>query len=141
MVVKPQTYMNRSGRALEILGADGYVRASDTLVVCDDIALPMGTIRLRKKGSDGGHNGLRSVIESLGTTRFPRLRLGVGPVPESVDAADFVLEPMPDEVRSVAKRMVREAVKCLETLLSSDIDTAMNRFNRRVGAGEDGTEE
>jgi PTH1 family peptidyl-tRNA hydrolase len=142
-IVKPQTYMNLSGEALELLAEIEPVTASRTLVVCDDIALPLGVIRLRKQGSDGGHNGLRSIISSLNTRRFPRLRLGVGPVPEGADAADFVLEPMASEDAAVAARMLREAVKCVETALAGGIDTAMNRFNRRVGGGstEEGVDE
>lgn len=136
IVVQPLTYMNLSGEALEDLAAVEPVRPADTLVVCDDIALPLGLIRLRKKGSDGGHNGLSSVIESLGTTRFPRLRLGVGPVPEGEDAADFVLAPLSAPERAETSKMLREAVKCVETLLSDGLDTAMNRFNRRAAAEE-----
>ena len=132
IVLKPQTYMNLSGEAIGELSTLEPVRARDTLVVCDDIALPLGMIRLRKRGSDGGHNGLRSVIESLGTTAFPRLRLGVGPVPESTDAADFVLEPMATDDWAEGERMVREGVKCVETVLSDGVETAMNRFNRRA---------
>lgn len=134
VVVEPQTYMNLSGEALESLAEIMPVPASETLVVCDDIALPLGLIRLRRSGSDGGHNGLKSIVASLETTRFPRLRLGVGPVPEGVDAADFVLAPMGDEDAAAAAKMVREGLKCLETVVSDGIATAMNRFNRRAGA-------
>lgn len=130
-VLKPQTYMNLSGEALEVLAELEPVQAARTLVVCDDIALPHGIIRLRKRGSDGGHNGLRSIIASLGTTRFPRLRLGVGPVPEESDASDYVLEPLCEEEIAACAKMIREGVKCVETLLEHGIDTAMNRFNRR----------
>jgi PTH1 family peptidyl-tRNA hydrolase len=135
-VVKPQTYMNLSGEALEVLSELEPVRAVGTLVVCDDIALPHGIIRLRKRGSDGGHNGLRSVIASLGTTRFPRLRLGVGPVPDGADASDYVLEALGEEGMARYAKMIREGVKCVETVLEHGIDVAMNRFNRRAAAPE-----
>lgn len=137
-VVEPQTYMNLSGEALESLAEIEPVPAEDTLVVCDDIALPLGFIRLRRSGSDGGHNGLKSIIAILGTTSFPRLRLGVGPLPEGADAADFVLGRMSDDDGAAAAKMVREAVKCLETALSEGIDTAMSRYNRRAPSSPDG---
>jgi PTH1 family peptidyl-tRNA hydrolase len=135
-LVKPQTYMNLSGEALEALAEIEPVRAAATLVVCDDIALPHGVLRLRKKGSDGGHNGLKSIIASLGTKRFPRLRLGVGPVPEGADASDFVLEPMTETDVATSAKMIREGVKCIETLLEQGVDVAMTRFNRRSAALE-----
>jgi PTH1 family peptidyl-tRNA hydrolase len=135
-VIKPQTYMNLSGEALEILAGMEPVRPADTLVICDDIALPLGFIRLRKKGSDGGHNGLKSVIDSLGGGSFPRLRLGVGPVPAGVDPADFVLAPLGEDELTVTAKMLREAVKCIETLIDHGVGTAMNRFNRRASEPE-----
>ena len=137
-MIKPQTYMNLSGEALEILAGMETVRLTDTLVVCDDIALPLGFIRLRKKGSDGGHNGLKSVIDSLGGTSFPRLRLGVGPVPDGVDPADFVVAQMDEDELAVTAKMLREAVKCVETLVEHGVGTAMNRFNRRATEAEAG---
>jgi PTH1 family peptidyl-tRNA hydrolase len=132
VVVKPWTYMNLSGRALTALARVEPVPASDTLVVCDDIALPLGLLRLRGKGSDGGHNGLKSIIDALGTPRFPRLRLGVGPVPDDADPADFVTDPMTDPDVDTARPMLREALKCIDTLLDHGLSTAMNRFNRRA---------
>jgi PTH1 family peptidyl-tRNA hydrolase len=137
-VLKPRTYMNLSGRALEALADLEPVRAGDTLVICDDIALPLGFVRLRKRGSDGGHNGLKSVIASLGGTGFPRLRLGVGPVPPGVDPADFVLDRMSADDAASAEKMLREALKCVETAVDLGFEAAMTRFNRRVGPDEGG---
>jgi len=131
VVVRPRTYMNLSGDALESLEEIHPVEPGSVLVVCDDIALPFGALRLRAKGSDGGHNGLKSVAASLGTQAFPRLRLGVGPVPEGEDAADFVTAPMQPEEIEAAGGMVRQAVACLETLVADGLTTAMNRFNTR----------
>jgi PTH1 family peptidyl-tRNA hydrolase len=136
LLVKPQTYMNLSGDAVEALGRTHEFRVRDLMVACDDIALPEGMIRVRRKGSDGGHNGLASIIDALGTTAFPRLRLGVGSPPEAVDAADYVLEPMDGTAMAVAAKMIREAVRGVETWIDSGIDVAMNRFNRRVPAPE-----
>jgi len=132
VVLKPRTYMNLSGEALEALQELLPVQPGDVVVVCDDIALPLGLLRLRKRGSDGGHNGLKSVIASLETPRFPRLRLGVGPVPDDADPADFVLEPMSGEELAATAKMVREGLKCVDTLVDHGVDTAMNRFNRRA---------
>ena len=91
LLIKPQTYMNASGDALRLLGARSSLSVKNLLVVCDDIALPAGQLRLRMKGSDGGQKGLRSIIDALGTSSFLRLRLGVGEPPEGMDASDYVL--------------------------------------------------
>ena len=135
LLVKPLTWMNRSGEALRALEAEGRPDPSRILVVCDDIALPEGTIRLRARGRDGGHNGLRSVIDALGTTRFPRLRLGVGEPPEGVDPADWVLEPLDDEAMAALERALRQGERCVRTLLDAGIDAAMTRFNARARRG------
>jgi PTH1 family peptidyl-tRNA hydrolase len=102
------------------------------LVVVDDYALPSGSFRIRARGSAGGHNGLRSIEESLNTQEYPRLRIGVGPVPDDgTDPADFVLAGMtPEEIDSMAELLpkIAEAIECW---LREDIDVAMNRFNRK----------
>jgi PTH1 family peptidyl-tRNA hydrolase len=131
LLVKPQTWMNLSGDAVRALRADHDVAVSELLVVCDDIALPAGQIRLRRRGSDGGHNGLRSIIDALGSPRFPRLRLGVGAPPPGQDPADYVTERMSEEASRGAAAMVREGARCVEVWVDQGVDTAMNRFNRR----------
>lgn len=137
LLVKPQTYMNLSGDALVPLVAKEALPLDRLLVVCDDFALPLGTIRLRKSGSDGGHNGLGSIIERLGTLDFPRLRLGVGPVPERVDPAEFVLaEFFPEEEEAVGASLVA-AADCIEAWVVQGIDRAMGRFNARPERPED----
>lgn len=138
LLVEPLTYMNLSGEALAPLVALEGLPASRLLVVCDDIALPRGGLRLRKSGSDGGHNGLKSIIEHLGTTGFPRLRLGVGPVPPRVDAAEFVLAEFLPEERAEVGSMVEAGVACVEAWVREGIDRAMNRFNARPARGEGG---
>ena len=137
LIVKPQTYMNLSGDALSPLVAKEALPLDRVLVVCDDFALPSGTLRLRKSGSDGGHNGLASIVERFGTLDFPRLRLGVGPVPERVDPAEFVLaEFLPEEEESVDACLVA-AADCIEAWVMQGIDRAMSRFNaRREAPGE-----
>ncbi len=131
LLVEPLTFMNLSGDALAALILEETIPSERLLVVCDDIALPLGQVRLRRGGSDGGHNGLKSVIERLGTTAFPRLRLGIGPVPPRVDAAEFVLaEFLPEEEPAVAD-MVAEATACAEAWIVDGVDRAMGRFNAR----------
>jgi PTH1 family peptidyl-tRNA hydrolase len=125
LLVEPLTYMNLSGDAAVELNAD----PAELLVVCDDLALPLGRLRLRKKGSDGGHNGLRSVTERLGTAGFARLRLGIGPLPEDADQADFVLTGFRPRDRKTAESMAARAADCVETCLEAGFDAAMSRFN------------
>lgn len=131
-IVKPQTYMNRSGAALAPLRDEpGFDPMNDLLVLVDEVALPVGRFRLRARGSAGGHNGLRSIEGALRTQDYPRLRIGVGPLPpEYDDMADFVLDPFAaDEVRELQALLdpMAEAVDCW---LDEGIDPAMNRFNR-----------
>jgi len=143
LLVKPQTYMNLSGRALRAVASGGPFAIGDLLVACDDIALPAGQLRLRARGSDGGHNGLKSVIDTLGSQDFARLRLGVGASPEGEDPSDYVLEPMTEEQWRETAAMVRAAARCVKVWAEDGIDAAMNRFNVRGeasapgGAGED----
>jgi PTH1 family peptidyl-tRNA hydrolase len=126
------TYMNTSGvgvrQVVERLG----VRPEDLLVVCDDFYLPLGTIRIRKRGSDGGHNGLASIIYQLATEEFPRLRLGVGPVPPGLVPADFVLSEFAREEQETVRRLSELAVEAVISIASDGIDAAMNAFNRKV---------
>ena len=131
-LLKPLTYMNRSGAVLTTLRDDPeFVAARDLLVLVDDVALPVGRFRLRAMGTAGGHNGLKSIEGSLRTPEYGRLRIGVGPLPpEFDDMADFVLDQFAaDEARAVAELFdpMSEAVTCW---VADGIEVAMNRFNR-----------
>lgn len=131
LIVEPLTYMNLSGDALAPLVAKESLPIDRVLVACDDFALPLGSLRLRKAGSDGGHNGLASIIARLNSLDFPRLRLGVGPVPPRVDPAEFVLaEFLPEEEVSVDE-MLAIAADCIEAWARDGVDRAMSRFNTR----------
>jgi PTH1 family peptidyl-tRNA hydrolase len=132
-LLQPLTFMNLSGGAVDRVVPDPVEEFDTTaiLVICDDTALSLGRLRLRQKGSDGGHNGLASIIEALGTTRFPRLRLGVGPVPEGEDQSDFVLGPFSAGDVKTARRMARCAADCAEMWVREGVDPAMTRFNTR----------
>lgn len=129
-LVLPLTYMNASGTAvMEALSETGGL-ASELLVVCDDVNLDLGQLRIRRSGSDGGHNGLASIIRSLGTTKFPRLRMGVGREPAGVDMADYVLEAFgPDETEE-AEKMVTRASEAVRHIVARGIGNAMTIYNQ-----------
>ncbi|NIM19645.1 MAG: aminoacyl-tRNA hydrolase [Candidatus Latescibacteria bacterium] len=127
--LKPTTYMNLSGDALQAFSARESFEPGELLVLCDDFALSLGRLRLRKRGSDGGHNGLRSIIDALGSEDFPRLRIGIGPVPEGMDPAEFVLQPFLEEEKGLVADAVHRAADCFETLVREGFDRAMGEFN------------
>lgn len=133
VLAQPQTYMNRSGWSVECLVDTRGVRREDLLVAFDDVALPLGALRLRPRGGPGGHRGLESVIDSLRGEEVPRLRLGVAPPAEAsagVDLADFVLSPFAEEERTAVDDLLIRAVEAVETWRQAGIDAAMNRHNR-----------
>ncbi len=127
LLVRPQSFMNRSGEAVRMLQERGGLAPEETLVVLDDFLLDFGRLRLRRGGSDGGHNGLAAVLEVLQTDQVPRLRLGVGPVPPGESDIDFVLAPFApgEEVSGLVERGCA-AARCW---LAEGIEAAMNRFN------------
>lgn len=130
-LLMPLAYMNNSGntvsRVVELKG----ILPHNVLVICDDFNLPFKQIRLRPKGSDGGHNGLASVIERLATTEFHRLRLGIG-FPNRGDVIDFVLEEFNSSEMRDLDSYLRQAVECCKMWLSQGIDKAMEQFNKSV---------
>lgn len=140
VLAKPTTFMNRSGVAVRGLLADFGLETEAALVVSDDANLPVGRIRVRPGGSDGGQKGLASVIETLGTDRFPRLRLGIGAPAGGGDLSEFVLEPFGDGEKALVERMIEEAVLCVRAWATGGIERAMERFNRK-GSASDGTAE
>lgn len=131
-IVKPQTYMNRSGAVLAPLRVSGpFDPATELLVLVDDAALPVGRFRLRAGGSAGGHNGLKSVEADLGTRDYARLRIGVGPAPEGLDdLADFVLDRCAPEERAAIDALLDPMADAVGIWLADGIEVAMNRFNR-----------
>jgi PTH1 family peptidyl-tRNA hydrolase len=130
ILIKPKTYMNRSGRAVAELLRGTEFDPSERVVLADDMVLPLGQLRLRRRGSHGGHNGLRSVIDVLRTADFPRLRMGVGPVPDDVDPSDYVLERFPEADQDAARALVGRAVDCLDNLIAEGFDAAMSHYNK-----------
>ena len=131
LLIKPLTFMNLSGFAVEEALQQFGGRAEDLLIVVDDVALPLGKLRFRPAGSDGGHNGLASVIGTLKTDRIPRLRCGIGrsePVTGS-DLADFVLAPFDKDEKEQVTAMVTRAADAVEVFVSDGITEAMSRYN------------
>ena len=130
-LLKPTTWMNRSGAALAGLRRDEeFDVGRDLLVVVDDAALDVGRVRFRPSGSAGGHNGLRSVEGILGTRDYPRLRIGVGRTPPGEDMADWVLAEMPPEDEEVVTALLPELTQAVECWIEEGTEAAMNRFNR-----------
>lgn len=132
----PRVYMNQSGIAVQEIIQKENRPLKNMLVVCDDINLPFGQLRLRPRGTDGGHNGLRSVIEHLGTEGFARLRLGVDPPQQSQDAADYVLEGFDKQQKRKLDDFINEAMECCLMWLDGGINKAMELFNRRKDNGK-----
>ena len=130
LVMKPVTYMNLSGEAVRP-AADFYkIPPERILVISDDTALDPGKLRIRQKGSAGGHNGLKNIIQHLGTDQFPRVRVGVGQKPHpDYDLADWVLGQLQGEDKKVMEQAVKRAADAVECLLAEGIDRAMNKFN------------
>jgi PTH1 family peptidyl-tRNA hydrolase len=135
-LVLPLCYMNRSGDAVrDALAASGAV-PEDLLVVCDDVDLPLGQLRFRRSGGDGGHNGLGSIIERLSTDAFARLRLGVGRPPEGAETSDYVLDRFLPEEEAAVRDMTRRAADAVALMLKRGLEVAMNEYNRRLAAQE-----
>jgi len=121
--------MNLSGRSVQPLAKFYKVPLDRILVVYDDLDLPFGAIRLREKGGAGGHNGMRSILDRLGTGDFPRLRVGIGRPPGRMDPADFVLRDFDPVEQAEILVVLDRAVKAIETFVAEGIRTAMNKFN------------
>ena len=132
LLVKPLTYMNLSGECITSLARYYRLPPEDVLVICDDVYLPLGQLRLRRSGSDGGHNGLKNIIQMMGSQDFPRLRLGVGPQPEGVDLIDFVLRQMNGEEAKICHAAEEEAAKAALLWASQGIGAAMNAYNKKT---------
>jgi PTH1 family peptidyl-tRNA hydrolase len=131
VLVRPVQFMNLSGPPVRAALRECSAEPGDMLVVCDDVWLPFGALRLRRSGSHGGHNGLRSLLDNLGSSEFPRLRVGIGQTPEGQDQADYVLERFAPEERRRLDEVIGAAADAVEAAVTSGIDAAMNRTNRR----------
>ena len=132
ILAKPQTYMNLSGESIRSL-VDYYKidEENELLVIYDDISLDVGQLRIRAKGSAGGHNGIKNIIAHLGTQVFPRIKVGVGEKPKGYDLADYVLGHFSKAEKELMDEGYDSAVRAAELIVSGEITEAMNEFNRR----------
>jgi len=129
VLVKPLTYMNLSGAAVEALREECQLELKDLLLVLDDLNLPLGRIRVRRRGSAGGHNGLESVLQTVGSDEILRLRLGIGEEDLPAARKDFVLAEFPPEREADLREMIRRACEAVHTILSDGVAKAMSVFN------------
>jgi PTH1 family peptidyl-tRNA hydrolase len=135
LLAQPQTFMNLSGAAVGGIMAFYKVRPEDLLVVVDEVQLPLGKLRLRRAGSAGGHNGLKSIVEMVGQ-EFPRLRIGVGRGNQQWDLSDHVLGRFPAEEWPIVERAVKRAADAVETFVDEGLLVAMNRYNATEEAAD-----
>ncbi len=132
MVIKPLTYMNLSGHAVRAF-VDYYKAdaAADLIVIYDDVDLPIGQMRIRKQGSAGSHNGMKNIIEMLGSKNFVRIRIGIGPKPPGRDLADYVLDTFSKADRKKIEECIEKVPDVIKTIMEYGIDIAMNNFNNK----------
>lgn len=140
ILAKPQTMMNLSGVAVRMLIDKYEADPAEMIVLVDEVDLPWGMIRIRERGSAGTHNGMKSVVQAVGT-EFIRIRLGVGPEKVWGELRDYVLRPMNRAERETAEQMAADSVEAVELILTEGISKAMTRFNRRVAPSEEGSEQ
>ncbi|HAQ63044.1 MAG: aminoacyl-tRNA hydrolase [Clostridia bacterium] len=130
IVMKPQTYMNNSGEAVKEAAGFYKIPPEKIIIIFDDISLDVGKLRIKRKGTDGGHNGIKSIVGHLGSTNFPRIKLGVGKKPHpDYDLADWVLSEFKKDEAAPLKQAIDNACDALVLMLDGEIDEAMNRFN------------
>lgn len=131
ILAKPTTYMNNSGEAVRALMSFYKIEPTDLYVIYDDIDLPIGTLRIRPDGSSGTHNGMKSLVEHLGTQNFPRIRIGIESRPENspIDTSDYVLGTFTAEERKTIAPAIAAACDAIETCLTKGVDEAMNTYN------------
>ncbi len=129
MLLKPQTFVNLSGEAVLYMASFLRIMPENIVVVCDDVNLPLGKIRIRKYGSSGGHNGVKSLIQFLRSDNFPRVRIGVGAPPEHEKMEDFVLGKFSGEELGILEPSLTKACEAIEMIINGEMDNAMNLYN------------
>jgi peptidyl-tRNA hydrolase, PTH1 family len=129
LLLKPATYMNLSGQAVQAAMAFYNLTPSNIMIVLDDVALPCGRLRMRKDGSSGGHNGLKDIERALGTDQYPRMRIGIDAPPQFVPGKDYVLQPFSSEQRKALEPAIDRSAMALMTWLEKGVVAAMNAFN------------
>jgi len=136
LLVEPKTFMNRSGAAVRAALEGKVVGPERLIVVYDDLDIPLGEIRVRQAGRPGTHKGMISISSEIRTDAFPRIRIGIGPLPPGRDAAEYVLEPFRRDERADLERGLEQAAEAVEMVLDGGIERAMTRFNKRVAPAE-----
>ena len=131
VVIKPSTYMNLSGKAVRYWMENENIPIERTLIIADDIALPLGTLRLRKKGGDGGHNGLEDIIVTMGSEAFPRLRIGIGNDFSKGHQVDYVLGKWTREEETILIPKIKTAVEMVKSFIVRGIDQTMTEYNNK----------
>jgi PTH1 family peptidyl-tRNA hydrolase len=131
VIVKPTTYMNLSGKAINYWMQSEKISLDNMLVVADDLALPFGTLRVRKKGSDGGHNGLTDIIATMGTQEFPRLRFGIGAEFSRGSQVDYVLGRWSKEEEKLLEERIDKSVEIIKSFIATGIERTMTAFNKK----------
>jgi PTH1 family peptidyl-tRNA hydrolase len=131
ILIKPMTLMNRSGEAVKKALLFFQVGIGDLIVIHDDLDLPFGRLRFKRRGGDGGHQGVRSIVESIGKNTFLRLKIGIGRPPRGMDPADYVLTPFEENQYSDLERIISKAVEAFKVLLNDGVETAMNRYQKK----------
>lgn len=131
ILAQPMTYMNLSGESVRELVDFYKVTPEEIIVIYDDISLDVGQLRLRKKGSAGGHNGMKSIISHLGTDEFPRIKVGVGDKPKGWDLADYVLSRFQGEEQAAIREALGDTSDACKMIITSGMDAAMNQYNRK----------
>jgi peptidyl-tRNA hydrolase, PTH1 family len=130
ILVKPQTFMNLSGESVREIIEFYKVPLNNVIIIYDDVDLDLGKIRVRPKGSSGTHNGMRSILYHVQSEDFPRIRIGIGRPPEGWALADFVLSKFNEQDRKLIGESVKNAAEAVETIVKTDVNTAMNKYNR-----------
>ncbi|MCP2520393.1 aminoacyl-tRNA hydrolase [SCandidatus Aminicenantes bacterium Aminicenantia_JdfR_composite] len=131
LLVKPQTYMNLSGKAVKLIVDNLSINLENMIVIYDDIDIPLGEIRIRKKGSAGTHKGVQSIITELGTENFPRLRIGIGKNHKIEDLTQYVLSPFEEDELPLFKSGLNKAKEAINIIMDQGIDKAMSVYNKR----------
>lgn len=131
LIIKPSTYMNLSGKAVRYWMDKEGISQENTLIITDDIALPAGTLRMRKKGGAGGHNGLEHIIHTLGSEAFPRLRIGIGNDFAKGYQSDYVLGKWTREEEEIMIPKIKMAIEMVKSLVAKGIDQTMTEYNNR----------
>ena len=137
LLALPQTSMNLSGMAVKHIIDSGGIPLENLIVAYDDLDIPLGGIRVRREGSAGTHRGMMSIIQELNDSKFPRIRIGIGPLPPDTEATDYVLTPFSEEQLPLFEKGLARAEEALHCILRGETETAMNRFNQRVRAQPD----